>query len=193
MTTALEPPSAGPFRPSSPEYLADPYGYLRQLRERGPVFVDPGTGMWFLLRFDDVEAGLASITRGHADGGIARSLPGQSLRRRRPRPHRPAAGHHADLQQSAVQRFRDRAQEIVDDGARRQGRGGGELRVVDEIGFPLPYHLTCDMLGVPEVDNVDELRDWTWKSLELIDAFLTPEQTRENLGPPAASPTTSAR
>jgi cytochrome P450 len=37
------------------------------------------------------------------------------------------------------------------------------------------------MLGVPEVDNVAELRDWTWKSLELIDAFLTPDQMKVNL------------
>jgi cytochrome P450 len=80
----------------------------------------------------------------------------------------------------AVQRYRDRAQEIVD-GAFAGKDNGGELRVVDEMGFPLPYHLTCDMLGVPAVDNVAELRDWTWKSLELIDAFLTPEQSAENL------------
>jgi len=52
---------------------------------------------------------------------------------------------------------------------------------VDELGFVLPYTLTCDLLGVPDVDNRDELRDWTWKSLELIDAFATPEQLAANL------------
>jgi cytochrome P450 len=80
----------------------------------------------------------------------------------------------------AVQRFRDRAQAIVD-GALEEKRDGDELRVVEEIGFPLPYHLTLDLLGVPDVDNRDELRDWTWRSLELIDAFLTPEQLQDNL------------
>src|SRR5581483_7845025 len=80
----------------------------------------------------------------------------------------------------AVQRFRDRAQEIVD--AVLAGRErGGELRVVDEIGFRLPYHLTCDILGVPEVDDTEELRAWTWKSLELVDAFLTPEQLADDV------------
>ena len=29
-----------------------------------------------------------------------------------------------------------------------------------------------DILGVPDIDSPDQLRDWTWKSLELIDAFL---------------------
>jgi cytochrome P450 len=34
---------------------------------------------------------------------------------------------------------------------------------------------------VPDVDNRDELRGWTWKSLELIDAFLPDEVMRENV------------
>jgi cytochrome P450 len=80
----------------------------------------------------------------------------------------------------AVQRFRDRAQQIVDAALAGRERGG-ELRVVEDIGFPLPYHLTCDVLGVPTVDAVDELRTWTWKSLELIDAFLTPERLADDL------------
>ena len=43
-----------PFPAHSPAYLADPYSYLRDLRKRGRVFVDPGSGLWFLLRYDDV-------------------------------------------------------------------------------------------------------------------------------------------
>ena len=31
------------------------------------------------------------------------------------------------------------------------------------------------------IDNRDELRSWTWKSLELVDAFLTDEQLRDDL------------
>ena len=53
--------------------------------------------------------------------------------------------------------------------------------MVDEIGFRLPYELTCDLLGIPEVDDPDELRGWTWQSLELIDAFATPERLQANL------------
>src|SRR5206468_10211408 len=32
-----------------------------------------------------------------------------------------------------------------------------------------------------QVDDPSELRAWTWKSLEIIDAFLTPEQLQANL------------
>src|SRR4051812_22156783 len=169
-----EVPVAPPFRPRSAEYLADPYAQLKELRQHTPICVDSVSGLWFLLRFEDVEEGLTRITRGHDPNN-----PRQT--------HFPANPFAADgtahtgprrvimptFTNRAVQRFRDRAQEIVD-GVLADKDGGGELRVVEELGFPLPYHLTCDILGVPEVGNVDELRGWTWKSLELIDAFLTP-------------------
>jgi hypothetical protein len=179
-TTAADITGAEPFRPHSPEYLADPYTHLGRLRTQGPVHVDPGSGLWFLLRFADVEAGLGNITRGPEDLERHAHFPGNPFAADGPGHTGPRRVIMPTFTNRAVQRFRDRAQQIVDTALAGKERGG-ELRVVDEIGFPLPYHLTCDILGVPEVGNIDELRDWTWKSLELIDAFLTPEQLGENL------------
>jgi cytochrome P450 len=179
-STAVEVPTAPPFRPRSPEYLADPYAHLRELRQQTPVCADPASGLWFLLRFNDVEDGLTHITRGH-DGENPRHVhfPGNPFAADGPGHTGPRRVIMPTFTNRAVQRFRERAQQIVD-GALAGKEGGGELRVVEEIGFPLPYHLTCAILGVPSVDNVDELRDWTWKSLELIDAFLTPQQLQMN-------------
>jgi cytochrome P450 len=170
-----------PFRPRSAAYLQDPYAQLRELRSRGSCYVDPGSGLWFLLGYDDVDAGLSQITREGADDAdrqvhfpdnpFAADGPGHLGPRRLIAPK---------LANRAVQQLRARAQGIVDAALRGKDRGG-ELRVVEEIGFPLPYLLTCDILGVPDVDNRDELRDWTWKSLELNDAFLTDEQLRVDL------------
>lgn len=182
MTTTTAPAvGAEPFDPRSADYLTDPYRHLAQLREQGPCWIDPGTGKWFLLGFDHVQAGLAEIVRGHPSGPdrhvhfpanpFAADGPGHAGPRRLIVPL---------LTNRAVQRWRDRAQQIVDAALAGKERGG-ELRVVEEIGFLLPYTLTCDLLGVPDVDNRDELRDWTWKSLELIDAFLTEEKLRTNL------------
>lgn len=170
-----------PFRPRSAAYLADPYAQLRSLREQGPCWIDPGTGLWFLLDHEHVEAGLSQIVRGHPEGPdrhvhfpanpFAADGPGHTVPRRLIVP---------SFTNRAVQQFRARAQAIVD--AALAGKGDGDaLHIVDEIGFPLPYHLTCEILGVPDVDHRAELRSWTWKSLELIDAFLTPEQLRDNL------------
>lgn len=180
--TVLEPVrGTEPFRPRSAEYLADPHAHLRALREQGPCWIDPGSGKWFLLDHEHVEAGLAQIVRGHPSGPdrhvhfpanpFAADGPGHAIPRRLIVP---------TFTNRAVQRFRDRAQAIVD-AALEGKRDGDPLHVVDEIGFPLPYHLTCEILGVPDVDHRDELRQWTWESLELINAFLTPDELRAHL------------
>jgi len=170
-----------PFPAHDPAYLADPYAYLRGLRERGRVVIDPGSGKWFLLDYEDVSTGLAAITREERDREHRnRHFPGNPFSVDGPSHIGPRRVIMPIFSASKVQRYRERAQQIVDAGLVGKERGG-ELRIIEEIGFPLPYHLTCDILGVPEVDNADELRSWTWKSLELINAFLTPEQLRDYL------------
>ena len=168
------------FTPQAPSYLEDPYSRLREMRSEGSCWVDPGSGQWFLLGFDDVEAGLARLGRDpnaserhvhFPDNPFAVDGPGHTQSRRVIMP---------PFRNNAVQRFRERIQSIVDE-ALDEKAGGGELRVVEEIGFPLPYHITCELLGVPDVDDRAALKDWTWKSLELIDAFLSEERLRDNL------------
>jgi cytochrome P450 len=182
MSTTLEPiRSSRPFDPRSPEYLQDPYASLEALRNRGPCCVDPGSGQWFLLGYDEVGAGLTRITRGQPDGADRHvHFPENPFSFDGPGHTGPRGLLAATFSNRALVKFRDRAQQIVDDALRGKERGG-ELRVIEEIGFPLPYHITRDLLGVPDVDDRDELRDWTWKSLELIDAFLPNEKLKENM------------
>ncbi len=167
------------FDPTAPDYLADPYAHLRRLRSTNPVCVDEATGLAFLLSYDDVGTGLTDITR-NPEGDRRIHFPANPFATDGPGHTRPRRVIAPAFTNRAVQRFRERAQQIVDDALAGKA-GGRQLRVVEEIGFPLPYHLTCQLLGVPEVGNADELRTWTWKSLELIDAFLTPEQLADNL------------
>jgi cytochrome P450 len=167
------------FDPRSTAYLSDPYAQLATLRAQGPSSVDPTTGRWFLLTFDAVEAGLSQIVRGER-GGTREHFPGNPFAADGPGHAGPRRVIVPALTNRSVQRYRERAQQIVD-AALADKEGGGELRVVDEVGFRLPYELTCDLLGIPVIDDPDELRRWTWQSLELIDAFLTPEHLQANL------------
>lgn len=181
MTTQPRPVMGDrPFQPQSPDYLRDPYAALREMRAHGPCYVDPGSGQWFLLGFDAVEAGLSRLHRAQHEGPASVHFPGNPFSVDGPAHAKARRVIMPAFRNNSVQRFRDRIQQIVDDAILPKARGG-ELRVVEEIGFPLPYHITRDILGVPDVDNRDELRRWTWKSLELIDAFLTEEQVRDNL------------
>jgi cytochrome P450 len=184
MTTTGPTTDIESFDPRSPAYLADPYGHLSQLRATTPVARHPSSGYWFLLRYDDVDSGLAAITRQHdtsprgrarrahfAANPFADDGPGHTGPRRLVTP---------TFTNRALQRLRSQAEQVVEE-ALGAKTSGAELRVVDEIGYPLPYRLTCEILGVPEVGNVDELREWTWKSLALIDVFLTPDEVSDYL------------
>jgi cytochrome P450 len=185
MTTPTAPTEPvrvdGGFDPASPEYLADPYAELGRLRAQGSCVVDTQRDLWYLLGSDVVHAGLSRIVRGHhrgpdrlvhfPDNPFAADGPGHAGPRRIIAP---------TFSNREVRRFRDRAQEIVD-GVLAAVPRGGELGVVDTLGFELPYALTCDLLGIPDVDDRGQLREWTWHSLQCVDVFLDDDPLRRFL------------
>jgi cytochrome P450 len=158
----------------SPEFAADPYPTLAAWRDAGRVHFHEPSGQWFLLRFDDVGFGLADIRRNERTARdplnpFAMDGPFHTGPRRLIAPA---------LSNQRVQSLRDVTQRIVDE-ALANKEPGSSLRVVEEIGYPLPYRLMCQLLGVPELDDPTPLRDITFKSLALIDAFATPTQVQE--------------
>ena len=77
MTTPTQPVMGSrPFLPRSPEYLRDPYSRLREMRSQGSCYVDPGSGQWFLLGFDEVEDGLSRLARDQHEGPRNVHFPG---------------------------------------------------------------------------------------------------------------------
>jgi cytochrome P450 len=145
----------------------------------GPCVIDPGTGRWFLLGYEHVAAGLSQIVRGQPSGPDRRvHFPGNPFAADGPPHAGPRRLIVPTFTNRSVKGFRDRAQAIVDEVLDTK-RNGGELRVVDELGFRLPYTLTCDILGVPDVDIRDDLRTWTWKCQQLLDPFLSDEQLQD--------------
>ncbi|HEV8298208.1 MAG TPA: cytochrome P450 [Acidimicrobiales bacterium] len=174
MTEVDERSSPASVDVHSASFAADPHASLGELRVAGRVHFHADSGLWFLLRYDDVGFGLADIRREESTARdplnpFAIDGPDHTGPRRLITP---------SFTNRMIQALREQTQQIVD-GALDGKRPGDELRLVDEIGYPLPYRLMCDLLGVPELDDVSELRDKTFKSLALIDAFLTPEQIRE--------------
>jgi cytochrome P450 len=58
-----------------------------------------------------------------------------------------------------VEQLRPRAQEIVD-GILDQAEARRSMEVVDDMAFPLPVLMICEMLGVPS-EEVDEFKEWS--------------------------------
>lgn len=158
----------------SAAFAADPYPALARLRGEGRVHFHEPSAQWFLLQFDDVGFGLADIKRNERTSRdplnpFAMDGPGHTGPRRLITPA---------LSNQRVQSLRARTQQIVDD-ALADVQPGSVLHVVDAIGYPLPYRLMCQLLGVPELDDPSVLRDVTFKSLALIDAFSSPEKVQQ--------------
>src|SRR5256885_16010076 len=49
-------PASGRFDPFAPEYLANPYALLGDLRGTEPVFFSPAFGSWIVTRYAPIKA-----------------------------------------------------------------------------------------------------------------------------------------
>lgn len=73
-----------------------------------------------------------------------------------------------------VERYAARAAQIVDEllGLRDLG----EMEVIGELARPLPLLLVCEIFVIPVLADLEPLFGCTYKGLNLLHPFLTPEQ-----------------
>lgn len=165
------------FDPDDPDFIADPYPLLNELREATPLFLNERTGQWMLTRFADVNATLRDRRLGrqythlysHAELG-------------RPEPDERWSAFHQHEQWSllcleppdhtrirrlvskvftpkavatlrpAVERF---SAELLD-----SCRELGEFELLADYAQPFSVAVICSMLGVPRSDT-RLLLDWS--------------------------------
>jgi|CXWK01.1.fsa_nt_gi cytochrome P450 len=165
------------FDPDDPDFIADPYPLLNDLREATPVFLNERTGQWMLTRFADVNATLRDRRLGrqythlysHAELG-------------RPEPDERWSAFHQHEQWSllcleppdhtrirrlvskvftpkavatlrpTVERF---STELLD-----RCRDLGEFELLADYAQPFSVAVICSMLGVPRADT-RLLLDWS--------------------------------
>ena len=176
---ARGPAPAHWFNPFLPRFRDDPHPMLRRLRESEPVHFCATADVWFLTRYDDVQAALTDDERFSAD---ARHWEGHARYFHRPS-EEDAAGvysrwmlqmdppDHSRLRvllsgaftPRVVQRLRQRIRAIVDElmGPILE-RGKGDF--VAEVAHALPIIVIAELLGVPR-EARDALKAW---SLQLI-------------------------
>lgn len=176
--TAREPD--GPlFDPFDPAFRADPYPFYDVLRERQPVHVTP-FGMTVLSRYEDVSAVLRSndFSRNADEHGAHEPDP----ERRAIRDRRRAAvdegraartildldpPDHTRLRRlvspafvpKAIEPLRPLVQRLVDEALDRATERG-EIELIDDLAFPVPFEVICHVLDLP-TDRADEVRGWS--------------------------------
>jgi cytochrome P450 len=156
------------FNPFAPGFTDDPYPHYAQLRAAGPGHEQP-LGFWVLGRHAEVAELLRS---GHSvedrnagpspirelrdsvrDRAMARSM----LDRDPPDHHRLRRLVSRAFTPRSIEALEPGVVELVDAALDRIAEGvarGGRVDLVEELAYPLPFTVICDMLGMPETDHV---------------------------------------
>jgi cytochrome P450 len=179
------------FNPFDPAFRADPYPFYDRLRTEAPAYWTP-LGTVVLSRYEDIAWTLRSndFSRDiEANANEPTDPRAKALRERR----RSRSGaktilnldppDHTRLRRlvskaftpSAVERLRPRVCQLVDDVLDR-AEERGEIELIDELAFPVPFQVISDLLDMP-VDRAEELREWS----QIITFSLEPTATLADL------------
>ncbi|HEX6676678.1 MAG TPA: cytochrome P450 [Actinomycetes bacterium] len=183
------------FNPFLPEVHEDPYPLYARLRSEDPVHRSE-IGFWVLTRHADVLA-LLRDPRTSRDPRSSERVEllrasvevGQLLDEEEAAPSMLFVDppDHTRLRTlvnkaftpAAVERLRSRVEEIVD-GLLDRVAGAGAMDVVEDLAYPLPVTVICEMFGVPEADW-DRFRTWSRGLVRLLDPLVAEDAFEQAL------------
>jgi cytochrome P450 len=167
--------------PLDPAFRANPYPYLKRLREHDPVNETP-IGVYRLTRYDDCVRMLKEVPSGvrMADGTVFGSVsfsggPSEFILQQDP-------PDHTRLRKLVSQAFRPRpiermrprvaalVERLLDEAADRN-----EMDVIADLALPVPATIICELMGVPISDR-DKFTEWTAAATHLLAAAIAPPE-----------------
>src|SRR6266851_7551865 len=169
------------FNPMDPEFLADPYPTYRRLRTEDPVHHSP-LDFWVLTRYEDVVAvlrdprfikePLVAFVAARFGAAVPPGV-GVSMLDRDPPDHtRLRSLVSKAFTPRVVEGLRPRIQEIVDSLITR-AEAAGSMDLIEELAYPLPVNVICEMLGVPVKDH-ERFKGWSLDIARGLDSILLP-------------------
>lgn len=192
--TGYLPPMLNPFEPG---FFDNPYAQYKLVREQDPVHLSP-LGVWAVFRYQDVHRLLRdpslSVEERHAtqldfavDADIQQMFE-----------ERNAGGSHAMLNLDPpdhhrlrrlvskvftprmIEEMHPHVQQLVDACLDEvAARGTGEMDLIADLAFPLPFVVISEMLGIPEGRDRFQLREWSGAIVKTFDPILTREEHLE--------------
>jgi hypothetical protein len=174
------------FNPFLPEVHEDPYPLYHRLRADDPVHRS-ALGFWVLTRHADVLAVLrdprmsrdprrserVELLRASAevDELLASEEAAPSMLFVDPPDHtRLRTLVNKAFTPAAVERLRPRVEAIVA-GLLDRVAGAGAMDVVEDLAYPLPVTVICELFGVPTADR-DQFRAWSRGLVHLLDPLV---------------------
>ncbi len=162
------------FNPLDPAFRADPYPFYDRLRSEDPVH--QAGGRWVISRYADCVS-LMRDPRSSSDatksGGYARSVverggskPDKRLLAMRPflildpPDHTRLRGLVSKaFTPRVVEGLRPRIQQLVDE-LLDKAADAGSMEVIEDLAYPLPVTMICELLGVPPEDR-STFKEWS--------------------------------
>ena len=176
-----------PFRPEDRD---DPWPVYRSLQDRLRVFLTPD-GAYVLTRYDDCLSLLrdsrSSVSPSSLSPEAARSFEGNIgefelpvLLFLDPPDHTRLRGLVSKaFTPRVIEALRAHVEELVD-GMIDAVVDRGRIDILDDLAYPLPVTVICELLGVP-VEDRDQFRPWSSAASRLLDGDLEPAVMNEGL------------
>jgi len=169
------------FNPLMPEFHSNPYPFYRALREEDPVHLSP-LGFWVCTRYDDAvmilrdprfgREGMAKLMEARLGLTQDTSRARDMLFQDPPDHTRLRALVSRAFTPRVVEVMRPHIQEIVD-GLLDRVDGARAMDVIEDLAYPLPVTVICEMLGVPAADQ-DIFKTWSTDIARSLDAAVLP-------------------
>jgi cytochrome P450 len=173
------------FNPLEPGFTDNPYPQYQRLRDGDPIHEHP-LGFWFLSRYEDASTLLRAASLSVEDRNLAagpvrdqydtisaendRTVVNYSMLDRDP-------PDHTRLRSLVTKVFTPRSVAALEpeitalvDEALDRIADAGQVDLVEELAFPLPFAVISKMLGMPPTDHVRirELSGMVVRSLEVV-------------------------
>jgi cytochrome P450 len=174
-----------------PQVLADPYPLFHRLRTEDPVHWDPYLHAWVVTRYADVVRVLTEFSAERTPtperltemglqelSPIAKVMVKQMLFLDPPTHTRIRGLASFAFTPQRVEVLRNHIRDIVEN-LLDTVMSKGSIDVIADLGEPLPYTVTAEMLGVP-VEDAPQLKAWSQDFAEMLGNFQhNPERTHK--------------
>jgi cytochrome P450 len=197
--TTSETPDTGylpaMLNPFEPGFFDDPYAQYALVRDQDPVHLSP-LGIWALFRYEDIYRVLRDPSLSVEERHLSERFRTDDAELQAMFEERGEGGTHTMLNLDPpdhhrlrrlvskvftprmIEELHPRVEELVDQSITAvEARGTGEMDLIADLAFPLPFVVISEMLGIPEGRDRAQLREWSGAVVKTFDPIITREET----------------